>query len=597
MSSYVPFDVRCRFCILTFCCKDCREKHEKKDHQNELDQRRKEEYLQSICHMCHGLSLLYNPNEKLSEDLLDHIVQNHFPLKCDKCLKVFETVSDIEKIGKCCKQPPPELVHEQKEEIIQRIPRKRPPELKIDNYDDDVLTPLTKINLHWHRKSKEFSLLKSIEETEMKQQTTAVIRSTSTPVLLHNSGSDATSSLQFSSIRYSSSSCENDLSPPSNNQQQAPTIPTPKSIKKNMSQNKKLHVQNTPLRQIMTKSIQKAIATHGHYQNMNLQQRKMSFDSSSSSNERTVSLMKLNESNDLQPLDLRTSPALKRRQSHESEIIHKKIEVQTMDKKLIDDSKSNTNVEIKIEEIQEIQVIYQTEKSSLVTNYRSCYSESTTPKIIGNNLLKKTISFESPKTHEKTPSFLIPMRTSKRSYSHDDDRNHNRSIDDTVFYTPKSTPSRSIIERRLSTPEISSQKATITTKKAPALNLWKYMTSVVGNLVTGGSGAAKEKDLEETTNSLTPPSENESKWTTVLQKPLKAAAEYFVRSSSSTLDDEDDDYLRAQKRRHSDDTKPGPSSSIAASAVSPIPSFKRRRIQENNAEELSEMLSLYLDLE
>jgi hypothetical protein len=570
--------------------------------------------------MCHGMSLPYSRRESLPEDLIQHIVETHFPLKCNKCTKIFETVADLEQIGKCCiiTSQPEEATQATRTIVQPSVSRKRhlpPPEITVNTAaapsptktklrwqqmsmdsifkaavkregqqqqqeteetvptsapvtaTNDALTPLTELNLRWRRKSKDFNIKAGEDQETMQhqqQKVSVVTRSTSTPVPMQNSISDSINSLQYSSIRYSSSS-DNDFSPPPTISQKLPPpppMPTPKSAKKCLSQSKKLPVQ-TPLRQVMAKSIQKAIVTHGHYKNLNLQQRKMSFDSSTSSNERTVSLMKLNDS---RPLDLRTSPALKRELFDIEEVNQgcKKMTAITEDVA----GGSGSNVDFKYEEIQ---VIYQTEKSSIVTNYRSCYSESVTPKVSGNNLLKKTISFESPAMLERTPAYLIPSRSSQRNCSqndHDQDDNNN-SMDTTVFYTPKSTPARPALLRRMSTPELTSLKQREQQVVAPKPNFWKYMTSVVGNFV-GGGGGGKAKTEESTASSSSSSLDYENKWTAALQNPLRAAAEYFVKTTTTTVTTKMDDESRAQKRRHSDDVP----------ITSPPPtSYKRRRIQ------------------
>lgn len=174
----------------------------------------------------------------------------------------------------------------------------------------------------------------------------------------------------------------------------------------------------------MTKSIQRAIATHGHYKNIGIQQRRMTFDSTSSSYEQTVSLMKLqvesfenqshgNESS--QPLDLRMSPALRR------------------DPKTL---KLAPKPQTEIMQIEAVNIVLRRceSDSSIVTNYQSCISEGiATPKVsVAGNTLKKTISFETPSTIDMTPAMLIPIKSRRNSESDEDE----------VFYTPQATPAR-----------------------------------------------------------------------------------------------------------------------------------------------------------
>lgn len=176
----------------------------------------------------------------------------------------------------------------------------------------------------------------------------------------------------------------------------------------------------------MTKSIQRAIAQHGHYKNLGIQQRRMTFDSTSSSYEQTVSLMKLqlesfeNQSNSNrnetshQPLDLRMSPALRRDQKPPQVA-----------------PKSQTPI-LQIEAVNIVLRRCESD-SSIVTNYQSCISEGiATPKVSIPTAFKKTISFETPAMIDNTPAMLIPKISR---------RNSDESGDE-VFYTPEATPVR-----------------------------------------------------------------------------------------------------------------------------------------------------------
>lgn len=593
MSCYVPEEVRCRFCIHSFCCKDCREMHEEKKHHNELEHWKKEEYMQSICHMCHGLPLPYKTGEKIADDLGQHIVEFHMPLKCNKCETIFETLADVEQIGKCC-------IAEDHGKEVPEIKEPETPVVEADNdqmktdfncNENDVLSPLTKINLHWRRKSKEFSI--KIEEGV---KSTICKRTTSTPVLIQSATIDSITSIHLSSIKYISSASDSDFSPPLTQkpassfqapQPPPPPAPTPMQTAKRNSTNapqSKKKFQNTPLRQVMTKSIQKAIATHGHYKNFNLQQRKMTFDSSSSSNERTVSRLMINESN--APLDLRTSPAI-RRGSDElggQEILAKKVDRDSFETDFQEIAAENVqrnsfDAEFQEIKIEEIQVIYRTNEthdngessSSVLTNYKSCYSDTATPKVPCGNMLKKTISFETPPTIEKTPSYLLPRRTNKRLHpdSHDPNKINNNNNDydenedDDVFYTPKSTPvpSKTMNMRCISSPDSSREDLFERAKAMPSTKIWNYMASVVGSFVGGGKrGNNEERHIEK-------------KWTNAIPNPIKAAVEYFGKHHEKVQD------IRSQKRRHSSSENAAHGGIPVANTISSPPIFKRRRIQ------------------
>lgn len=72
-----------------FCCEECRKDHELKNHN-----------VHSECDICiRGKILLKDP----SESLLQHIRENHWPLHCIHCERIFDTVNDIFIHNKCPK--------------------------------------------------------------------------------------------------------------------------------------------------------------------------------------------------------------------------------------------------------------------------------------------------------------------------------------------------------------------------------------------------------------------------------------------------------------------------------------------------------------
>ncbi|XP_070500065.1 mitosis initiation protein fs(1)Ya [Chironomus tepperi] len=548
----VPLNVRCNFCARTFCCLKCRVKHEKNVHQTEINAKIREEYLKNMCFICRGEQFPIKVNEMLSSELIQHISEEHFPLKCDKCSSVFDNINDFQLIGKCCSvksledSPLLEAISENMGEYVDGEKH------KLENSDIKPLTPLSKINLRWRRKSKEF--LHKSDDSHIKNEDptpqTQIKRQTSTP-LQHTF--DSLSSMQFSSINCVSSSSETDMSPPLI-LQKPPSIVilSPKSKKKSNSplskSRPKFSVQNTPLRQVMTKSIQRAMATHGHYKHVHLQQRKMSFDSSSSSNEPTMSLMKLqgeSEEQDIsaQPLDLRISPAIRRYKENINE--HTR------------EIKSEKISHVEYEEIQVILRRSESESSSL-TSFKSCYSDNGTPKGSSNNILKKTISFENPGHVEKSPGYLVP--TSFNNDDHDDSE---------IFYTPRSTPIRRF--RSLDSNDLKPLKTA-----NPSSNIWSFVTSVMGSLVTGTK--------KEPSSSASP--ENSKKtWGFNFEMPLKAAANYFTKHTESydksdlEIEDEEEEEEEVQSHKRPRNLVTSPTEAIenAASVKSPI--NKRRKIQ------------------
>lgn len=291
-----------------------------------FQQKHDEDELKKQCQICNGQKLALQLEVINSNKIFDHILKDHLPLKCHKCTKIFHNKSDFENIEKCCKitiQKDFNILNqlEIKENIndLKMLTDKGNQHIKIDKpkvveqIDDAALTPLTKINMRWRRKSKGYE---ASAETDIGTATNVTVppvkmlevpesppnnlaRKTSTPMHHNftntNNFSDPSynaSSIQFSSNYTSSSSDSDAYSPPLPAINKPTAHPSPKSVKKeqiqNRSQRQKMSVQATPLRQVMTKSIQRAIAQHGIFKQFphpGLQQRKMMFDSTGSSGE------------------------------------------------------------------------------------------------------------------------------------------------------------------------------------------------------------------------------------------------------------------------------------------------------------------------
>ncbi|KAM3961537.1 uncharacterized protein ACR2FA_004431 [Aphomia sociella] len=79
----------CIVCQLVFCCSKCRWNHEKTAHGLLFD-----------CTICRGNRFLCKPNE-LKEPFLRHIYEEHLPLQCKKCNKLFNKMEDFLDIDKC----------------------------------------------------------------------------------------------------------------------------------------------------------------------------------------------------------------------------------------------------------------------------------------------------------------------------------------------------------------------------------------------------------------------------------------------------------------------------------------------------------------
>ncbi|CAH2041765.1 unnamed protein product, partial [Iphiclides podalirius] len=84
-----PVEVRCIVCQLVFCCADCRWRHERTEHNLTFD-----------CPICRGKRFLCRP-EQLNEAFIRHLADEHIPLQCRKCNKLFSNMEDLVDIEKC----------------------------------------------------------------------------------------------------------------------------------------------------------------------------------------------------------------------------------------------------------------------------------------------------------------------------------------------------------------------------------------------------------------------------------------------------------------------------------------------------------------
>ncbi|XP_052863511.1 mitosis initiation protein fs(1)Ya [Anopheles cruzii] len=387
----IPVEVQCRTCGQVFCCAKCRHKHEDADHQEAA-------MIRKICYICNQRPFPLRRDTKITMNnvLIAHILKEHMPLRCNRCMKVFYSLLDLQQLNKCFMLCPNSnegecflegslpgaearvslpAADENKENLsvnvdqsLGKIENKRQAgnvarrrsvplsmELQslqesqeiIEEVDEALLTPLTKINLRWKRKSRQSfeSMLSTSGNNNSSASSSStsdllklndvpapgvagarpkLVRSTSTPmyqwqlmpmVKLPNESYTATMG-QMSSIHCSTESEADSRSddmgasppPPPPAPSSADELDKVRAIIRNRSK-----VAATPLRQVMSKSIQRAIAQHttGAYSKM-LQpgtQRKMSFNSTMSStgvNNSTIG------SPTADPLDLRTTPVLKR---------------------------------------------------------------------------------------------------------------------------------------------------------------------------------------------------------------------------------------------------------------------------------------------
>ncbi|XP_053690559.1 mitosis initiation protein fs(1)Ya [Sabethes cyaneus] len=495
----IPKEVQCRTCSQVFCCAKCREKHEDQNHK-EI------KAIRQICYICNSRPFPLRIDTKITPSnlLIEHILKEHLPLRCNRCTKIFHTAADFKSISRCLTNndrgesgapdvvcqlegsdtkittikevtienvniPVQELENkenvndncsvdssdhsaEHKGEVRQtaikivkastatlgtpqiskEVRAISDPIEDIGDINKAMLTPLSMINLRWKRKSRQsfdsmlcttsnISAVNASSEDGPFSPNKKLVRTTSTPMmhgcLLNRKtmvNESYTSAIgHMSSIRHSNSSSESeskpgDPTPPSSASYEIP--PKLRGMHRSRSR-----VLATPLRQVMSKSIQRAIAQHGYYSKILAPrtQRKMSFNSTNSSGLNSTSDSSLREA----ALDLRTTPVLKRASS-ESAVTripefgpHRTTKLVCSPKKINEESSwakeasSNyhdarqtleTSSEIIDQENRDNQRI--DEESLIVhrrTESKTSHNYQDTPKVTGG-ILKKAITFATP---------------------------------------------------------------------------------------------------------------------------------------------------------------------------------------------------------
>lgn len=498
----------------------------------EISAKRREDHIRTACYLCHGMKFpLGTDVEFLTEELLQHIASDHLPLSCNKCSNIFHDANDLKNVEKCCETVVLSQTSEaEKFEAFDKENLSTKEQDKTEKPTQDVceneknLTPLTQINMRWRRKSKDFGKTGSRpahSEGNLQRQTSTPVENLTTNRFT-DSSSYSTSSIHMSSIHCSSTSSDSDgFSPPIPFKQSSvmpmvsPQRPQPQSRSRN-----RLPVQATPLRQVMSKSIQRAMQEHGHYLQApySLQQRKVSFSSSNSSNEITLNVIRTPGEVFEAALDLRMSPAIRRvSDENQAEVGHQGIGEIISVKKHIE----KIEVIIRRSGVKSDAAAFNSYKSCISYRERSGSLPEFTPKLVGNNLLKKTISFEAPWTAERTPAFLIPVKQVDGEESDDDD----------VFYTPTTTPVKRSYQKSFSDVVIpmndtDSIVLPSTSSDSKPRNIWSIVSSVM-QLAT-----RKSEDLTETIAS------SDRIWKFNFKKPefVKRAADFFSRRDENSLE-------------------------------------------------------------
>lgn len=343
----------------------------------------------------------------------------------------------------------------------------------------------------------------------------------------------------------------------------------------------------------MTKSVQRAIvANEQHKKRLGIQQRRMTFDSTSSSNEKTLSLLKLeidenddeppeklpkvqmerdDNNNSNQALDLRLSPALRREMEYKKLKVIPKIQILTVMK---EEQQEIPIINVPTKEKADVQVVAASSSSNssentTITSLKPCAVDETisTPKVTASsgNLLKKTISFEPPRTIEKTPVMLVPRKAS------------DGSDDEDVFYTPRATPVRRhsmesgiISFDPLFVPEEEEEEveAIESSPKKKKKKIWNLVSSAVMNFAKGRTNVP----AANTAGTANEAAAGTNKFTNI-GMAIRRAADYI-----STLPGKGANFV-AKRRRHSSGSNSSGSFNTTKDSLSLSPLNKKRRIQ------------------
>uniref|UniRef100_U5EX22 Putative mucin 14a n=1 Tax=Corethrella appendiculata TaxID=1370023 RepID=U5EX22_9DIPT len=444
----IPDEVQCKFCSKVFCCSKCRIKHETKEHEDIKK-------IERECFLCNNkpFPLILTLKNEENRQIFEHILTKHLPLHCNKCDKIYTNFTDFDELSKCfnsktgktCVNELMDISKENKEnsdtnseddENLQS--RKRTIE-KMTDANEDLLTPMDK----WTSKnarndyvSDSISSIRnistmnySVDNNKSAPEGTRkkLVRTTSTP--MHRMLT--TSSCQMSSIDDNTSTDDVSLSMQQN---RTPPLESQNELMKvKMLIKSRSKVAKTPLRQVMSKSIQRAIAEHGiNFKNYPFGlQRKMSFDSTIASMGDNSSGGGSNDNNTM-PLDLRTSPVIRRsaigssdssednlfkkpftpvpvhypQTYHHRQDLHNQSEERS---KVEEENLTNQNTEI-------FETCLNIDKQN----------HSITPKVAATGLIKKMISFNTPSNSSREDNdeddgdndiFSTPIGLPTRSYS------------------------------------------------------------------------------------------------------------------------------------------------------------------------------------
>ncbi|XP_030378566.1 mitosis initiation protein fs(1)Ya [Scaptodrosophila lebanonensis] len=321
-----------------------------------------------FCPICEQKPLLLR--EEIYAELLAHIESAHLPLNCRKCQRRYTRIEDLREFSKCadvaqscsarsdqtCDTDASKITVKRTEtSVASNMSTQTSPNVN----DTQHKTPISLINLHWKAKGKvaheEFISdsmssirnISSISNSSVRRSIGQlgggvevrgkIIRSTSTPLqvdtmfakpkepptFMHSSSGGHMSSIYNSGYGDTEQNSPAPLPVDNNNAQLLQQQQQQQQRVWKIGARNKMSAA-TPLRQVMSKSIQKAFVEHGGMPaqaaagaatSSNIMQRRIRLDLSENSSNTSISV---NESSAGIALDLRLSPALRRTQSESS---------------------------------------------------------------------------------------------------------------------------------------------------------------------------------------------------------------------------------------------------------------------------------------
>ncbi|KAH8343093.1 hypothetical protein KR059_005044, partial [Drosophila kikkawai] len=373
--NYLINQGKCHICKRIFCCGKCRQKHQFNAHaiavreplplgvtssagritEHRMQMESGVTTIYVFCPICEQRPLLLQ--EAMHGELLAHIESCHLPLRCRKCKRNYTHIEDLREFSKCVDRQQDCSGASTINDLTcdteaSKVTVKKAPNGKcainsttISTQTSPGVTPISVINMHWKAKNRitheEFisdsvssirnlssfsscgnsSIRRSIGQLVVNPPETVVkgkvIRSTSTPLQVESVFAKPKEPIAFNASNggHVSSIYQEESSPAAENNLVQQPMQQQRAWK--ISGRNKMSAA-TPLRQVMSKSIQKAFVEHGGMLSQPGHgeiQRRVRLDLSDHNNHSTEGGPAAGGSS---ALDLRLSPAMRRTQSESS---------------------------------------------------------------------------------------------------------------------------------------------------------------------------------------------------------------------------------------------------------------------------------------